>query len=177
MPKPLPAPAKVNPRGIPQAPFLENIDEFASDPDDASQLLGKLREQLQKYQFMEISTQNRIIVLTDKMPDIEKSLETSKFLKEREEPFKTHYELNDTVYAKAEVPTTETVFLWLGANVMLEYPIDEALELLESKLTGAESSLESCREDLEFLRENITTMEVNIARVINWQVSKRKEKS
>lgn len=175
MPKPLPAPAKVNPRGIPQAPFLDKVGDFASDADDAAKLLAELREQLQKYQFMEMTTQNRIAGLVDKMPDIEKSLETTNFLKERQEPFKTYYELNDTVYAKAEVPPTQTVFLWLGANVMLEYPIDEALELLDSKVKGAQKSLTSCQEDLEFLRENITTMEVNIARVINWQITKRKE--
>ena len=50
----------------------------------------------------------------------------------------------------------EEVYLWLGANVMLAYPLDEAEAMLHEKLSAAESSLGNCEEDLEFLREQIT---------------------
>ena len=39
---------------------------------------------------------------------------------------------------------------------MLSYPIDEAEELLSSKLNSATTSLSNCEEDLDFLREQIT---------------------
>ena len=39
---------------------------------------------------------------------------------------------------------------------MLAYPIDEAEELLESKLKAAQTSLNNCEEDLDFLREQVT---------------------
>jgi prefoldin subunit 5 len=70
----------------------------------------------------------------------------------------TSFELNDTLYARATIAPEDTneVYLWLGANVMLAYPIDEAESLLEEKLRAAESSLANCEEDLEFLREQIT---------------------
>jgi hypothetical protein len=42
------------------------------------------------------------------------------------------------------------------ANVMLSYPIDEAITLLEGKLSGAKTSLEGCQEDMDFLREQVT---------------------
>lgn len=58
---------------------------------------------------------------------------------------------------------------------MLEYTISEAITLLKQRLAAAKESLEVCDEDLEFLRENITTMEVNTARVYNWDVQKRRE--
>ena len=47
---------------------------------------------------------------------------------------------------------------------MLEYPIEEAKELLTSKLKSAMVSLVQVKEDLEYIREQITTMEVNMAR-------------
>lgn len=150
------------------------MGDYASDEADATLLLRNLQERLQKYQFMELTTTSRIRGLLDKIPDMRKSLEMVKFLAERKDAFDTRYELNDTVYAEATVPPTDKVFLWLGANVMLEYNIPEAEELLQSKLDGAMSSVDQCKEDLEFLRENITTMEVNTARVINWQVEQRK---
>lgn len=70
----------------------------------------------------------------------------------------TNFELNDTLYARASVSPAEMeeVYLWLGANVMLAYPLDEAEKMLSEKLTAAESSLAHCEEDLEFLREQIT---------------------
>lgn len=42
------------------------------------------------------------------------------------------------------------------ANVMLSYPLNEAEDLLVSKLKAAQSSLANCEEDLDFLREQIT---------------------
>lgn len=60
------------------------------------------------------------------------------------------------MYAKAVVPPTEEVYLWLGANVMLAYPIDEAETLLDSRLSAAQQNLANCEEDLDFLREQIT---------------------
>lgn len=72
------------------------------------------------------------------------------------DPIEATFELNDTLYAKALVPPTDEVYLWLGANVMLSYPIAEAETLLESRLTAAQESLANCEEDLDFLREQIT---------------------
>ena len=60
------------------------------------------------------------------------------------------------MFAKAEVPPTDEVYIWLGANVMLAYPTDEAEALLVERLGKAKKSLEDCEEDAEFLREQIT---------------------
>ena len=38
------------------------------------------------------------------------------------------------IYAKADIEDPSKVFLWLGANVMLEYPLAEANQLLENNL-------------------------------------------
>jgi prefoldin subunit 5 len=108
---------------------------------------------------MQQNTQRRAAGLKDKIPDIQKTLETVRFLRSRQddaEPLETTFELNDTLFAKAEVPPTDEVYLWLGANVMLAYPIPEAEELLRSKLSTAKHSLTTCEEDLDFLREQIT---------------------
>lgn len=54
------------------------------------------------------------------------------------------------------MPPTEEVYLWLGANVMLSYPIAEAETLLQSKIDAAQQTLANCEEDHDFLREQIT---------------------
>ncbi|KAK4194799.1 putative prefoldin subunit 3 protein [Triangularia verruculosa] len=177
-----------NPRGIPYAPFVDKVEDYVSSRADVEPTLRSFQEMVAKYQFMEQNLQRRVAGLRDKMPDIQKTLETVRFLKlraggddddddEEEDEIETTFELNDTLYAKARVPRTKEVYLWLGANVMLSYPVGEAEELLEGKLKAARTSLGNCEEDLDFLREQITTMEVAVARVYNWDVvQKRKEK-
>ena len=121
---------------------------------------------------MEMNTQRRSVGLKEKIPDIKKTLDMVRFLKishenavedaesedEGKGAIETHFELNDTLYARAKVAAkdTEEVYLWLGANVMLAYPIAEAETMLSEKLAAAELSLANCEEDLEFLREQIT---------------------
>lgn len=114
-----------------------------------------------------------------KIPDIEKNLATIRFIRESKDKdtLTTHYELNDTLYSQATIDTAtlDSVYLWLGADVMLEYPLDEAVVLLEERLANNNESLKIVKEDLEFLKENITTMEVNTARLYNWDVEQRKK--
>lgn len=88
----------------------------------------------------------------------------------------TTFPLQDTLYAHATIdPATLTeVYLWLGANVMVAYPLDEAEEMLSEKLNKAKESLKACEEDLEFIRVQTTTLEVATARVHNWDVGEKR---
>ena len=45
---------------------------------------------------------------------------------------------------------------------MLEYPIDEAEQLLTRNLSQAQSSLKQVEEDLDHIRDQCTTLEVGI---------------
>ncbi|KKK18331.1 hypothetical protein P175DRAFT_0528704 [Aspergillus ochraceoroseus IBT 24754] len=175
---------ETNPRGIPVAPFVDNVAEYVSSRAEVEPTLRSFQEMISKYQFMEVNTQRRGQGLREKIPDIKKTLEMVKFLKMRRDnngdALETNFELNDTLYARATIDPadTEEVYLWLGANVMLAYPIDEAEAMLDEKLSVAETTLAHCEEDLEFLREQITTLEVATARVYNWDVvQRRKEKA
>mmetsp|Transcript_36838 Transcript_36838/g.95409 ORF Transcript_36838/g.95409 Transcript_36838/m.95409 type:complete len:132 (-) Transcript_36838:327-722(-) len=117
-------------------------------------------------------------VLIDKLPQIKSALEAVKFLKSKKdagEEVKANFELADAILAKARVKNAEKVCLWLGANVMLEYPIDEAETLLTNNLATAEDSIGKVTTELEFLRDQITTTEVNMARVFNYDVKQRRK--
>jgi prefoldin subunit 5 len=82
-----------------------------------------------------------------KIPEIEESLAVVKKLKtkqDQQEVLVTRYSLSDAgVFAKAEVDTDSgLVGLWLGANVMLEYTYEDAIELLISKEEKAKKEFE-----------------------------------
>ncbi|KAF2129824.1 prefoldin subunit 3 [Dothidotthia symphoricarpi CBS 119687] len=171
-----------NPRGIPRAPFVDRVEDYVTSRSEVETTINSFKEMISKYQFMQSNTTRRASGLREKIPDITKTLQTVRFLsaargKESVERLETTFELNDTLFARAEVDVKGVgeVFLWLGANVMLAYPLDEAEELLQSKLSTARYSLGTCEEDLDFLREQITTLEVAFARVYNWDVAQRRK--
>lgn len=159
---------------------MEKVEDFIKDVNDFELVFNKFQERLSKYKYMQESKMGTIRLLNTRIPDIENTLKICIALKSRDddaEPLETHYQLNDTLYTKAVIDTSaiKSVGLWLGAEVMLEYPLDEAIELLNGRLKDSKQNLEVSLEDSEFLRENITTMEVNCARLYNWDVQKRQE--
>ncbi|ANZ74036.1 BA75_00706T0 [Komagataella pastoris] len=176
---------QTNPRGIPQAKFIDRVESLLNPStctnEDVDHLLKECQTRLQQYKFMEENKRLALNGNKSKIPNITKTLEMVQYLKERkgeddDEPLQTNYELNETLYSKAEidVQNLNNVYLWLGADVMMEYPLDEAIELLTTRLALAKEAVKIAEEDLEFLREQITTMEVNTARVYNWDITRRK---
>nr|CAD7444693.1 unnamed protein product [Timema bartmani] len=110
------------------------------------------------------------------IPELENSLEMIKFLQKQSgltREIEMQYMLSDQVYVKAVVPPTDKVCLWLGANVMLEYTLADALNLLTNNIQSAKKNLNYVEHDLDFLRDQFTTTEVNMARVYNWDVKRR----
>ena len=183
-----------NPR-IPTAPFLSQISDYIKEPADVEPTMRKFNELISKYEFMSNSTAQRAEGLRAKVPDIESTLQVVDFMLERrrgggggdggeeegegeeEEELQTTFLLTPTLYAHATIPAPsklDEVYLWLGANIMLSYPPAEARTLLAEKLAAARGTLSNCEEDLEFIREQVTTLEVNVARVYNWDVGRRR---
>lgn len=66
------------------------------------------------------------------------------------------------------------MFLWIGASTMVEYDCKEALELLENQLTQTHAKIQELQEDLYHLRGNVITVEVNMARLFNFNVKQKK---
>lgn len=162
-------------RGIPQSLFLEDVDGYMAEGDrNAKTVLRDFDEQLQKYKYMELNLLQRKKRLRAQVPDIEKTLDIVQHMLKKKEKFDTHFMLSDQVHALATVPPTDRVYLWLGANTMLEYSIDEAMTLLSKNLKTAVVSADQLEDDLGYLSNQITTMEVNMARVYNWDFKRRK---
>jgi hypothetical protein len=72
-----------NPRGIPYAPFVDKVEDYVTSREEVEGTLRQFQEMISKYQFMELNLQRRVSGLNDKMPDIQKTLETVRFLKTR----------------------------------------------------------------------------------------------
>ncbi|XP_013403501.1 prefoldin subunit 3 [Lingula anatina] len=164
--------------GIPKAVFVEDVDAFMKlqENEVPETVLKRLDEQHNKYKFMEYNLMTKRGRLKSQVPDIRSTLDIVKHMiskKDSSETLETRFLLSDQLYAKAKIPPTDKVCLWLGANVMLEYTIDDAEALLTKNLEAATKTLAQVEEDLGFLRDQTTTIEVNMARVYNWDVKRR----
>lgn len=164
-------------QGIPEAEFIEDVDAYMKkkSSETPEEVVNSLNELYSKYKFMETSLNTKKTRLQRQIPDIEQTLEMLKHLKakkEAKEDMDTDFLLTEQVYCKAKVPPTEKVCLWLGANVMLEYPLDEAEALLSKNLAAAKRNVDQLNVDLDFLRDQVTTTEVSMARVHNWKVKR-----
>lgn len=124
-----------------------------SDNDSsADKVLRRLDEQHSKYKLMEYNIGARRRKLKIQIPDLAKSLEMIDILREQTDDKETQFLLSEQVFLKTIVPPTKTVCLWLGANVMLEYPLDEAEVLLKQNMESAEQNLKCLEHDQDFLR-------------------------
>lgn len=174
----------VNPRGIPKVDFIDNVEELVKSSGDSTEnLLKRLSEQYSKYKLAEHRLIRSTASLEAKIPDVKKTLKTIQFLKEELEQnaatnggFNTHYGLTESVFCPAHVAPQNTVHLWLGANVMVEYTFDEAIAMLERNLASATENLAKTQEDLSWLQEQQTILEVNTSRLYNYDVVQRRKK-
>ena len=173
------ASSSTNSRGIPVATFIEDVPSYLSLHHTSPEaLLRSLQSLYGKYKFMESQLVSQQKGLLTKLPDIRNALTSVQYiLAHPSTPLSLQFELADSVYASAVVEGGQrTVLLWLGANVMLEYGVDEAEELLRRNERNAQENLEGLERDLAFLKDQITVSEVNIARVHNVNVTMKQQK-
>lgn len=120
--------------------------------NDTEMVLRKLDEQHGKYKMMDYNIASRRRKLKQQIPDLVKSLDMIEVLKKQEDERETQFLLSEQVFLKTIVPPTKVVSLWLGANVMLEYPLDEAEVMLRENMETAAQNLKCLEYDQDFLR-------------------------
>lgn len=68
----------------------------------------------------------------------------------------------------------DRVCVWLGADVMLEYTYQDALDMLTKRIADAKDKDAEIVEDLGWVRENKIVAEVNTSRTFNYDVRRRR---
>ncbi len=166
-----------NSRNMPSVVFIENVEDFAEKYGNEP-LVEEINVYYSKFKYMEAQIVKHSDGVKSKIPDIEKAIEAVEYLEkknnsEESENMKVDFMVSNNLWAKAEVPKTSTVALWLGADIMCEYTLDEAKVLLTKNLVNAKTTLSNNENDLDFIKDQITVCEVNIARVYNDSLKKK----
>lgn len=130
----------------------------------------------QKYRYFEEKLVKSRDVLEEKIAEVQRALKAVKALASKSErcnqsgDIETQFELSDGIYVKASIPKTSKVCLWLGANVMVEYSHEEAIDLLKNNLASAKNNFEQTCSDIHYLRDQLNTTDVNLSRVYNHHI-------
>lgn len=162
---------------LPKAEFIEDVAAFV-EGKDVDSLIAKMREDLSTLRMVERDLFQKRLRLNAKLPEMQRALEIVRELIERRErgdEVVTDFMLAEGVYAKAKVKEVQAVSLWLGANVMVEYPLDQARDLLEQNQSNCRQNLKTNEEDLAYVKDSVTTTEVSIARIFNYDVERRRK--
>ncbi|KAH8584092.1 prefoldin subunit family [Cryptosporidium sp. chipmunk genotype I] len=168
---------EVGPGNVPKALFISSIEEFVGDRPVYT-ILENIQLLNRKYKIMENSIKTQQESLIMKIPDIELAIEAvsqRKKLLNNLHKNELFFPVSDNLFAKCSSPPSNTIYLWLGANTILEYPLEEAIEVLKSNLSTAKNTIKLYQDSLDFIREQITIMDVNTARVHNYGVMQRKQ--
>ncbi|VEL29583.1 unnamed protein product [Protopolystoma xenopodis] len=164
--------ADLEKKGIPKATFIEDVDKFLKDNNFSSlQEAGHSFEQMyMRYKHIEQAFFQRKLRLLQQIPNIRKTLDVVRHLKQKSEDLDVNFEVSSQLYAKAHIKKADKVGLWLGANVMLEYTLDEAEKILIENDNSAQVSMVDVDNALDFLKDQCTTVEVNLARLHNLSI-------
>lgn len=179
--------------GIPTMEFIENVGEFltekypgkinpnivgdiAVEKVELEKVVRDIEEMHLKYKFLEKDLRGKKNTLEQKLTEISSALEFVQLDKRMQgSTVDLSYNMCDNVWAKARVEMNDKVCLWLGANVMLEFTLDEAIELLTKNEETAKTTLGELDKELGFVRDQMTVSEVNMAIVYNWGVVRRQK--
>uniref|UniRef100_A0A9I9CQ15 Prefoldin subunit 3 n=1 Tax=Cucumis melo TaxID=3656 RepID=A0A9I9CQ15_CUCME len=124
-------------RGIPAAQFVEDVRTYLSQLQlDVQSALAFLQERLQQYKLVEMKLLAQQRDLQAKIPDIKKCLDIVATLQAKKEaatgePLVADFEISEGIYSRARIEETDSVCLWLGANVMLDYSYEEVTDIFK----------------------------------------------
>ncbi|GIX63083.1 prefoldin subunit superfamily protein [Babesia caballi] len=162
-------------RKVPAAKYVADIEKLVGDQDPAA-VTNSGKELLAKYRFMEKSMATKLTALNNKVPELKDALTIIEHIDKRGSEgagdIYTYFKVSDTLYSEARISSTKTIFLWLGTNTMVEYPVEEATALLQNQIKLAMESIEDIKTNLEWVRNQITSTEVTVARLHNYSVMK-----
>ncbi|VDD87215.1 unnamed protein product [Enterobius vermicularis] len=170
---------EVSKRGIPAAAVMDDVAVYLKKEGDITveEGLKRLDELYLKYKTVEEQVLAQKARMSSKLPDLQQSLDILSLLEERVEqkdPLEVTHMLSEQVYSRVRVDDPKKVYLWLGANVMVEYRLDEARAILQKNFDQATAVVNEISKELDFVRDQITTTEVNIANVYNYGVQLKK---
>ena len=162
--------AEDTPLGIPAAEFYPNIEDVVKTPEEATSLLIQKQQDLKNYKSIEYQLVEKRQRLLKNRPGVQGDLDAVKRIGKMTDQGETkcQFPLADSLYSTAVLDKTSRVALWLGANLLVEYTLEEAQQIYQESLDSLDKQLKETEEAMMFARNQITVTEVAVTRLANF---------
>ena len=124
--------------------------------------LQNLLNMAQKQEGFIVSTLSE---LTEKKRELEKDIEVIADLK-AQKTLKTKFMLADSLFAEATVEPLQNVNIWLSNTLLVEYPLDEAIEMLKERQLEVDKKRTQASDSRTIIKKYITTIQVSNLQLI-----------
>ena len=147
-------------QAIQSVSHVEQSDLAKLKEREAAIVINHLQNLLNMAQKQEAYVVSNIGELTEKKRELEKDLEVITSLKDQKSRT-IKFQLADSLFADATVDALQSVNIWLSNTLMVEYPLEEAIDMLtirQNEVSQKEMSIASQR---KALKKIITTIQVS----------------
>ncbi|CAI2352545.1 unnamed protein product [Caenorhabditis sp. 36 PRJEB53466] len=165
-------------RGVPKCERIVDVVKWLTknklSVEDAEEAT---REKYNRYRNVEMTMSAQKARMCGKIPEFDNNIGLIDMLiakRDANEPFVTSFKISEDVYLKAVAKKPEGVTLWVGSDLMVEYGLEEAKQMLQTNRASVQIIADELILDMEYLKDQLTMTEVNLACIINYGVRKRR---
>ena len=127
-----------NSRGIPKMAFVENPYKLVYNGSH-ERYLTEIDERLGKYRLMENQLLKQKMAKESQKKEMIKNLSACKYFqskKDSNEEIRTNFNVSEQLFGTAIIDNPcDKVAIWLGAGVMLEFTVEDAIEFLNERIS------------------------------------------
>jgi len=136
------------------------------------QRLQRILTELGDYQTTADLLRQQLSILASSISELSMTVETVKTIKGLKPDTEVLVPIGSDSFATAKVALTDRVITGLGANIAAERSVEDAVGMLEARMTELGQAMEQARQELEKLGERIEALRPEAERIL----AKAKEK-
>jgi len=134
-------------------------------PEDR-QRLQRILAELEDYQTTTDLLRRQLSILASSISELSMTVETVKTIKGLKPDTEVLVPIGSDSFATTKIALTDRVITGLGANISAERSVEDAVRMLEARITELGQTMEQARQELEKLGERIEALRPEAERIL-----------
>jgi prefoldin alpha subunit len=135
-------------------------------PLEERQRLQRILAELEEYQNTAELLRQQLSIWASSISELSMTIETVKTIRALRPETEILVPIGSDSYATTKIAVTDSVITGLGSNISAERSIEDAVKMLEARITEFEKHMEQGRSELEKLGERIEALRPEAERIL-----------
>jgi prefoldin alpha subunit len=135
-------------------------------PLEERQRLQRILAELEEYQNTAELLRQQLSIWASSISELSMTIETVKTIKGLKPDTEILVPIGSDSYAAAKIAVTDRVITGLGANISAERSVEDAVKMLEARISEFEEHMGQARSELEKLGERIEALRPEAERIL-----------